>query len=151
MNWISLIEMFRAARPSTNEEITLTNSLDVIRLLRSTGGPLVAQLGLYGKLACAEWAREKDRLLKMLILILAGFACGLCMLIFIGALVLACSWETPYRLHVALVVIIVYGFGLAIAWYRFQALSSLSSQAFAATREEISADIALLKSRHCPT
>jgi uncharacterized membrane protein YqjE len=147
MSWTSLIEKFRTAKPQANGEITLMNSLEIVRVLRSAGGALFAQLGLHGDLARAEWAMEKDRLLKMLILTLVGFACGLCILFFTGALVLACSWETPFRLHAIFAVIATYGLGLAIAWTRFQTLSSLSNQAFAATREEISADIALIKSK----
>jgi uncharacterized membrane protein YqjE len=147
MSWSALMEKFRAPAPKANGEMTLINSLDIIRVLRSAGGALFAQLGLHGQLARAEWAAEKDRLLKMVVFALFGFVCGLCILFFSGALVLAYSWETAYRLHAIVALIVTYGLGIAIAWYRFQALSSLSSQAFAATREEISADIAMIKSK----
>ena len=41
----------------------------------------------------------------------------------------------------------IYAAGAFFALQRFKSLAALSSQAFAATRKEIAADIALIKSR----
>jgi len=123
------------------------NPLDVIRILRSAGGSLFTQVALYGQLARVEWAEEKNRLLKMLVVALLGFASLLCVMLFVGALVLTFSWDTTYRIPAVLALIAVYGLGTALAWRRFQALSAFSSQAFAATREELAADLALLKGK----
>ena len=83
----------------------------------------------------------------MLLTTLLGFACVLCLLIFGGVLVVVCSWETPYRIHAIVALMVIYALGLAFACYRFKTLSALGSQAFLATREELAADIALIKSK----
>jgi uncharacterized membrane protein YqjE len=123
------------------------NPLNALRLLRSAGGALVAQATLHGELARVEWAQEKRRLLKMLLVTLLGFACLLCVMLSVGALLLAFFWGTAYRIPAAALLIALYGIGTAVAWRRFQALSALSGQSFAATRGELAADMALLRSR----
>jgi uncharacterized membrane protein YqjE len=120
--------------------------LDVLRLLRSAGGALLAQATLHGQLARVEWEVEKQRLLKLLCVSLLGFSCFLCLVFFIGVAVLACSWDTAYRLHAMAGLIVVYGAGASIALYRIKNLLALGSQAFAATRAELAADVALIKS-----
>ncbi len=121
--------------------------LSAFRVVRSAGGALCTQANLYGKLARIEWREEKTRLLKMLLLGLVGFACTVCAMVFIGVLVLVLSWETPYRILALSVVIALYCFGIGFAWQRICALSRLNSQSFAATREELATDLALIKSR----
>jgi len=116
-------------------------------MLRSAGKPLFAQAALHGQLARVEWTEEKTRLIKMLVLVLLGFVGLLCVLLFLGVLVLAYSWDTAYRIPAVMALIVVFGLVTGIAWRRFQALSAQSSQAFAATREELAADLALLKSK----
>jgi uncharacterized membrane protein YqjE len=126
---------------------TTIDLMHAMRILRSAGGALSAQAALYGQLAQVEWAEEKYRLLKMLVITLLGFACLLCVMLFVGALVLAFCWETAYRVPAVMALIAVYGIGTYIAWRRLQALSALGGQAFAATREELAADIALIRSK----
>lgn len=126
---------------------TAIDLMNAIRILRSAGGTLFAQAALYGQLARVEWAEEKSRLVKMLVIALLGFACLLCAMLFTGALVLACSWETAYRIPAVMALIAAYGIGTSIAWHRLQILSALGDQAFAATREELAADIELIKSK----
>jgi len=121
--------------------------LNVVRLLRSAGGALISQATLHGQLARVEWAEEKARLKNMIITALSGFACLLCFMIFFGVLVIAFSWDTPYRIAAVAILTAVYGFAGFMAWRRLDALSALSAQAFAATREEIAADLALIKSK----
>lgn len=132
-----------APRPDSNA----FNPLDAIRLLRSAGGALFAQATLHGQLARVEWAEEKTRLMNMAVAALAGFAFLLCFLLFAGGLVIALSWDTQYRVAAVSVLAVIYALAAFIAWRRFQALSAMSDQAFAATREEIAADIALIKSK----
>jgi uncharacterized membrane protein YqjE len=121
------------------------NTLDVVRILRSAGSALFTQATLHGQLARVEWAEEKSRLLRVLVLGLLGFASLLCLMLAAGALVLAFSWNTPYRVPAAIAVIAAYGLVASFAWIRLKALSAQGSQAFAATREELAADLALLK------
>lgn len=146
MGWSSLINKLHTPPPQPDGTATLINSLDIIRLLRSAGGALFAQAALHTELIRVEWAEEKNRLVKMLLLALVGFACGLCLLIFVGVLVLALSWDTEYRIHAVVALIALFGLGIFIAYRRFQKLSALSPNAFAATREELAADLALMKS-----
>ena len=132
--------------PPTSGSTTI-DLMNAIHILRAAGGVLFAQAALYGQLARVDWAEEKSRLLKMLVITLLGFACLLCVMLFVGALVLAFSWETAYRIPAVMALIAVYGIGTSIAWRRLQALSVLGGQAFAATREELAADIALIRSK----
>jgi len=132
---------------ATTPESPAINPLDAIRMLRSSGAALFAHAALHGQLARVEWAEEKNRLLAMLAAGLLGFASLLCVMLIGAALVLAFSWDTVYRVPAAVALIAVYALGLGFAWHRFRALSARSGQAFAATREEFAADLALLKSK----
>lgn len=123
------------------------NPLDALRLLRSAGGALFDQAVLHGQLARIEFKEEKIRLLNVFIVTLLGLACLLCLMLFTGILVLAFSWHTVYRIPAAITLIAVYTLGIGIAWLRLKALLALGDQAFAATREELAADIAMLKSK----
>jgi uncharacterized membrane protein YqjE len=126
---------------------TAFNPLDALRMLHSAGGALFTQATLYGQLAKVEWAEEKGRLFQMLALVLLAFACLLCTMLLVGILVLVFSWDTPYRTPAALALIAAYVSAIGIAWYRLKILTARSSQVFAATRAELAADIALLRSK----
>ncbi len=132
-------------RPKAGGEPGGVRLLDVARLLQSASGALLVQTLLHGHLARVEWEEEKNRLLKMLLATLLGFACLLCILLFGGVLILATSWETAYRIPALLCLILFYGCGVAAAWWRFQVWSALGAQTFAATREELAADAGVLK------
>ena len=121
--------------------------LSAFRIFRSAGGALYTQANLYGKLARIEWLEEKNRLMKMFLIGLIGFACMLCVMFFIGLLVVVLSWDSTYRILALCSVILLYSLGIGIAWQRFCAMSRLNSQSFAATREELATDLALIKSR----
>lgn len=132
-----------SAPPASAESI----ALEVLRILRCAGGALITQTGLHAQLARVEWAEEKIRLLHMLLVTLLGFACVLCCLLLAGAVLLALYWDTTYRVEVALLLLALYALGALLAWRRLRRLSQRSSQAFAATREELAADIDLIRSR----
>lgn len=121
--------------------------LDIVRILRSAGGPLFTQTALHAQLARVEWAEERSRLLRMLLVALLGFACLLCALLFAGTLVLALSWDTSFRIPALMTLILLFAVGVRLAWQRLQLLAAQGERAFAATREEIAADIALLRSK----
>lgn len=132
---------------SAAEPVTPLNTLDTLNTLRKAGDALLTQTLLYGQLLRVEWDEEKNRLRNMFMVMLLGFACLLCLMFFAGGLVLALSWDTAYRIPALIALIALYGAGVALAGFRIQSLSARSSQAFAATREEFVADMALLKSR----
>lgn len=121
--------------------------LDVVRLLRSASGALFAQAALHGELARVEWAEEKSRWMQMLAAALLGFAGLLSLLLCIGAAILLSSWGTAYWWPALLALLACYGIGTLFALRRFKILAARSSESFAATREELAADIALIKSK----
>lgn len=123
------------------------NPLKAVRILRSAGSALLAQASLHGQLVRVEWAEEKSRLLRLTATAVLGLACLLCVMLFAGVLVLAVSWDTVYRIPAVMAVVAVYALACGIAWHKLQELSAQGEQAFAATREEIAADLKMLKSR----
>jgi len=123
------------------------NPLDVIRVLRSAGSALLTQAGLHGQLVRVEWEVEKDRIVGMAVAALIAFASLMCTMLMAGALALVISWDTPYRIPVAIAVLVVYAACLWLAWRRFKTLSAQSRNSFAGTREELAADLALIRER----
>ena len=126
-------------------ESSVVSLLDAKRILQSAGSTLLSQAALHGELAAVEWAEEKNRLLRMLLVTLLGFACLICCMLSVGALVLAGFWGTAYRIPALVALVCVYAFGTRIAWRRLMALSALSGQSFAATRDELSASMDLFR------
>ncbi len=123
------------------------NPLGIIRLLRATANALVTQLELYGQLARIEWEQEKNRMMRMLAIALLGFACLLCFLLFMGILAITVTWATDYRIATIIAFMALYALGFASAWYQVKRLAARGSETFAATREEMTADLALIKSK----
>jgi uncharacterized membrane protein YqjE len=132
--------------PTVTPDFTKLKALSAIRLLRPVAGALFDQLALHGQLAQLEWREEKSRLLKMLLGAVLGFVCLLGVVLSVGALVLALCWDTRYRIAAAAALVGLYGLGTGLAWRRVAAQSALSRQSFAATRVELAADLALLRS-----
>jgi uncharacterized membrane protein YqjE len=121
--------------------------LDVVRILRSAGSSLLTQASLHGQLARVEWAAEKKRISGLLFAALIAGIGVLCTLLMTGVLVLAFSWDTPYRIPAAVSLILFYAACAGFAWMRFKSLSGRGREAFAGTREEIAADVAMIRSR----
>ena len=115
-------------------------------MLHAAGSALLAQAALHGQLVQLEWDQEKQRLLRLLITTLLGFAALMCLLGVLSAVMLATTWDTAFRIPVALLLVGVYAVATALAWRRFKALVKLGDDSFAATRQELSADLALLRS-----
>lgn len=148
MNWIVLLEkLFSSKSPSHSDGDSLfIEVLEFIRLLRSAGSNISSQASLHGQLILIEIKEEKNRLVQMIIMMLLSFVVGICTLIFIGILVVALSWDTPYRIHSIVALIGACGLGIGLIIYRIKVLVARSNQAFIATRRELSADLALLRS-----
>ena len=121
------------------------NPLELIRILHVAGRALLSQASLHGQLVRVEWAEQRNRLLQMLVVTLLGFASLLCAMIFAGVIALALSWDTVYRNPVATSVTVIYGLAAILSWGRLRTLSA-SGRAFAATREELAADLAIIRS-----
>jgi uncharacterized membrane protein YqjE len=119
--------------------------LAALGFLRTAGGSIVGQLALYGELAAVEWAIEKARLVNVVAMSLLAFACGFCVLLMTGALALALTWNTPYRLMAALIILGAYFLATLAALYRLRLAAIQGGQSFAQTRAQMAADIAQLK------
>lgn len=127
------------------ERAAAMDTLHVLRILRKAGGSLLVQGSLHGQLMRLEWAQEKERVLKMLLVTLLGFSCLICAMLVLGALALLLSWDTPYRIHVLVALAAMYFGTTWYCWWQFQRLSAASAQAFAATRAELEADMEMLR------
>ncbi len=123
------------------------NPLSLIRLLRSAGGALLAQAALHGQLARVEWAEEKIRLTRIAIAAILAFISALCLLLLSSVVALALSWNTPYQLAVISAVLLVYVVLLVVSVRILKQQIALGALSFAATREEVAADLALLKAK----
>lgn len=119
--------------------------LDAIFMLQAAGGALLIQAVLHGQLAMLALEEEKHRLLGLLAVTLVGFACLLCALLFASALAVSVTWETGYRTHALAALVVLFGIATVAAWQRFSARPAAGEQPFAASREELAADVALLK------
>lgn len=138
------MELFSGSRNST--DAGAVNPLQLLGILRSASGALIAQASLHAELAQVEWQAEKERLGKMIIFTLVAFACLLCLIFFLGIFVLVITWDTEYRIHSFVGLLFCYLLALVWAGFKLKALSALGEKSFAATRAEISADIDLIKS-----
>jgi uncharacterized membrane protein YqjE len=138
------MDVFKSTHTST--DAGALNPLQLLGLVRSAGGAFLAQASLHAQLAQVEWQEEKQRLRQMVAFTLMGFACFLCFIFFTGALVLAISWDTPYRIHVFIGLIFCYLAALIWAALKLKVLAEQGEKSFAATRAEILADIDLIKS-----
>lgn len=121
--------------------------LEIIQRLRSMAKALLMQMELHGRLARVEWEIEKTRLQQSLLMMLLGFACLICCLLSLNVLIISLTWTTDYRIAVIVALIVFYALGLALCCLRLNKLSAKSATTFLATREEVSADIALMRSQ----
>jgi len=135
-----------ATNAMTGKDAGSLNPLQLLNIIRSASGALLAQASLHAQLAQVEWEEEKQRLCKMAIMGILGFAFFLCFLLVLSALVIILAWGTPYRIHVIVSVLIVHLAGLIWTAISLKKLVALGTNSFAATRAEIASDIALLKS-----
>jgi uncharacterized membrane protein YqjE len=121
--------------------------LEKIYLLRSSGGELVSQIALHGQLAQVDWEEEKGRLSGMFVTALLGATFLHCVLLLVAAVALVATWDSLFGIPTLAAVFVFYLLGMLYAWRRFRKLAARSSEAFAATREEMRADIAFLRAK----
>ena len=121
--------------------------MEIINRLRSLAKIVLTRLELHGQLVGVEWAEERQRLQQLMAISLLGFIFLICAFLFIGFLAIAFTWDSHYRMHTIVAMLVFYMLGLAVCVYRFACLAARSSATFAATREEVAADLALLRSQ----
>ncbi len=115
--------------------------------IRPAIGALLTHGVLLARLAQVEWATEKLRLTRLLALSLIATVMTVVLLLTISIFAMAAAWDTPYRWAVALALVVLYAAGLVLVLRRLRQLISIKESAFAGTRDELSADFALLKQR----
>lgn len=140
-------KLFAAQSPHYQGESFMRSALDLLKLLRSAGSAISAQAALHSQLIQVEWEEEKNRLSQLLAFVFAALIGAICLLLSLSLLAVALSWDTAYRIHVLIALPIIYSLALLWIWQRIKHLLALSSRTFAATREELAADLALIKSR----
>lgn len=121
--------------------------MEIINRLRSLAKIVLTRLELHGQLVGVEWAEERQRLQQLLAISVLGCVFLFCAFLFIGFLAIALTWASEYRIHAIAAILLFYILGFAVCAYRFVCLVARSSATFAATREEIAADLALLRSQ----
>lgn len=130
----------------TGKDAGSVSPLQLLNILRSASGAVFAQASLHAQLAQVEWEEEKQRLCKMAVMGILGFAFFMCFLFLLSIFVIVLAWDSPYRIHTFVGVLVVHLLGLIWAGISIKKLAALASNSFAATRAEIASDIALLKS-----
>jgi uncharacterized membrane protein YqjE len=121
--------------------------MEIINRLRSITKIVLTRLELHGQLISVEWAEEKVRLKQMGLLVLLAFIFLFCALLFIGIFAVALSWESEFRNYAAGAVFLLYVLGFGICAFKLKTLAERSAATFAASRDEVEADLALLRSR----
>ena len=134
-------------RDEPDKESGSLNIFGALQALKLSSAPIFKQLTLHRQLLNIEWEEEKKRLASMFALTLIGFASFICLLIFIGVLALALSWNTEYVIFVAALLCVVYGVIAYIAWWQIMVLANRPYRCFSDTRKELTADIALIASK----
>lgn len=121
--------------------------MEIIQRLRASAAIVLVQMELHGRLVGIEWQQEKNRLQQMLVFSVLGLVFFTCCLFCIGLLVITLGWPTAYRLQTIAGVIVFYAAGATMCYLRCKHFSAQGANAFAGTRAEIAADVALIRSQ----
>jgi uncharacterized membrane protein YqjE len=132
---------------NTDRETKSVNITSMVQMFNSASNALLAQANLHRQLAQVEWQEEKNRLSRMLAAVLIGFSCFICLLIFVGVLLVSLSWNTDYRLLALVSLCTFYALVTFLAWRQFTLASKMSGGFFAGTRAELAADLAMIRSK----
>lgn len=97
------------------------------------------------ELLSIEWAEEKQRLRRLLVLAVAAAALTVVLFIVLSAAVLVQFWDTPWRLCAAWGVAAAWALAWAWVLIALMRVARQSQQAFALTRRELGRDWADLK------
>jgi uncharacterized membrane protein YqjE len=121
--------------------------LDAVRLARTAGSLLLEHATLTAELAGADWQEEEARLKRLIFTtLLYAILIGLVLLHFSAVAVLA-AWDTPYRVHAAVLMLLVW-IGCAVAVrLRLKRVAQQGERRFAASRAELGKTLELLR-RH---
>lgn len=119
--------------------------LDWVRVLGGARHALIDHGLLHGQLVGIELEQEKRRLVHVLLLALVGVAALTCTLLCVGLLVLAITWDTPYRVPALFAMLLTYASATFAMWLSLRSAVDAGGQGFSASFEELAADAALLR------
>lgn len=142
-----LMEMLQGTSSSSKDDDDSTGVMDILRTVKSFGNTLGAQAGLYSQLLQLELEQEKKRLMHTCILAAIVLMSFWCFMLFAGVLLLAFVWESQYRIATIGGLVALFLAVTLIAVWRIKVLHERSGQAFASIRQELAADIAVIKSQ----
>ena len=140
-------DFIKSSSSSAKGDDGSTGLMDIVRTLRTLGGTLGAQAGLYGELLQLEIALEKQRLMRLAVLFTIALVALWCFLLFGAILIVALVWDTEYRIPVIGALVVLFVIVIFAAVWRVKAIINSSGKMFASIREELAADIALIKSQ----
>lgn len=104
---------------------------------------LLERVDLHRQLLWVDWQVERSRLLRMLVLILAGFAALQALTVTLVLLLGALTASGQARLLAPALLVLGLLAVVAWIWRGLRRLNRLGEQGFAASRREIAADLAL--------
>lgn len=116
--------------------------LDLARRALALGGTMAADRL---ELARLEWQDEKDRLARLALLSLVAVVLAALTLVFVGVLVIAAAWDTPWRLWAVAAVALATGLGCTAACMAALRQWRRGDEAFAMLRAELEADLQALR------
>lgn len=113
---------------------------DVLETLRRLGQSLVETAQNRVRLAQAELGDEIDRLVALLVRQLLVALTALLTVQSLAMLAMAWSWDTPYRVLVAALLVALAGIGTALALRSYAARRQRNGGVFEASLEELNKD-----------
>lgn len=119
--------------------------LRIFRLLRLAGGALLDHLFAFAELARLEWQEERARLQEMIFATIIAIVCLMFGLLYATVFVMVAVWDTPYRLHVAGALALLFGGVSFLTWRRVKQMAEGSETRFSLLSAEVAETLALLR------
>lgn len=120
--------------------------IDAVRIARSAGGLLIEHAALTAELARSDWEQEQARLKRLLFTTLLYAILVALALLHVSVVALAAAWDTPYRVHSAIAMLVLWLVGAVLVRRRLQRISAEGEGRFAASRAEFGKTMDLLRS-----
>lgn len=121
--------------------------IDAVRIARSAGSLLLDHAVLTAELAGSDWEAEKLRLKRLLFSTLLYVVFISLALLQFGALMVVVAWDTPYRIHAAAAVLLLWLVCIGLIRRRVQRIAADGEGRFAASRAELGKTVDILR-RH---
>lgn len=132
---------------SSSKDDDSTSVMNVLRALNSVKNTVEAQSGLYSQLFQLEWEEQRRRYNRILLLLAIAFFSFGCFMVFAGVFFLVLIWDHELRNWYIGGMLCVYALVAIIAIMRIKSLQASWGRPFAAVRDELKADLDVIKSR----